>query len=125
VTGAAEPLTPCGCPEAELLRDILAGQVPAADTHTWRALAAAIDAAATMHTLTALRDASHRISAGADWAAVAGAPSHAELQRRRYPPDGDMERWVAHGDQPCPVTPCAGRDCPRPHDSRPRARDAA
>ena len=34
------------------------------------------------------------LSEAADWSELAGHPSHAELQRLRYPPDGDVERWV-------------------------------
>lgn len=39
-----------------------------------------------------LKAAAVDLSLAADWSA--DRSSHAELIRRRYPPDGDPERWV-------------------------------
>lgn len=102
---------PCDCPEASLLRDILTGEVPAADTPTWRLLADLIEARAAARAVHIARGASLAVSTATDWAAIAGNPSHAELVRRRYPPDGDVQRWVAHGERSCPAPPCAGTHC--------------
>ena len=38
------------------------------------------------------------LSEVADWSRIAGHPSHAELQRRRYPPDGNTARWIKQGE---------------------------
>lgn len=37
------------------------------------------------------------ISEAADWRRLAYQPSHAELVRRRFPPDGDREQWTKFG----------------------------
>lgn len=106
----APPIEPCDCPEAQLLREILSGQIPAVDSPTWRALAAAIEArAAHLHADT-LRQVSAAIHGDIDWRAHAAGPDHRELMRRRYPPDGDIDRWVRHGEH---------------HPSRPSTTEAA
>jgi len=40
------------------------------------------------------------------------APSYAAIHRRRYGGHGDIQRWVAHGADPCPLAPCVGLECP-------------
>ena len=65
-------------------------------------LRALVDVAA----VNRLRAMSHDLASAADWKRIAETPSYAALLRRRYPPDGDVHRYVAHGDQPCPRPPC-------------------
>ena len=60
--GEAPPLEPCDCPEATLLREILAGQVPAADTPMWRVLVAAIETGAARLVAESFRQAGHAVS---------------------------------------------------------------
>lgn len=104
--------TPCHCPEARLFRQVLCGEVPAVDSPTWRALITLVESAAARRAVLIVREASLAISTATDWAATAGNPSHGQLVRRRYPPDGDAARWIAHDTQPCPQPPCTGLDCP-------------
>ncbi|HEY0641564.1 MAG TPA: hypothetical protein VGD67_28385 [Pseudonocardiaceae bacterium] len=59
----ATVFTPCPCPEAELLRQILSGEVPAADTPVWRALAAAIESRAAQVACQRLTESRHAIAA--------------------------------------------------------------
>lgn len=55
LTPPAAPFTRCRCPEADLFRAVLAGEIPAVDTAMWAALLALVDAAAA-HRLTIAPD---------------------------------------------------------------------
>lgn len=79
VTGA--PLTPCRCPEAALLRQVLAGEIPAVDSPTWAALLALVEAAA----LYRVRNATDGPALVAMTRAGLGVP-FTELERRRAVP---------------------------------------
>jgi hypothetical protein len=46
-----------------------------------------------------LKSMSADLSRSRNWAKAARLPSHRELQRRRYPPDGDQDRWTREGGQ--------------------------
>lgn len=63
-----------------------------------------VERAAMLDEISAAREEFRR------WrAAMCDAPEHAEMMRRRYPPDGDRWRWAYHGENPCPSgwTACA------------------
>jgi len=89
--------TPCGCPEAELLRQVLTGEVPAVDTPMWAALVALVEAAAVRRLAVFDTGRSFQVN-GVD---LFAAPT--ELHRRRYPPHGDIGHWVRHGLQRQPI----------------------
>lgn len=61
-------------------------------------LAAEIEAGRRNHA-AAIKDASKAISDNGNWSTATCGPSHAELMRRRYPPNGDPELWVRHGPE--------------------------
>jgi hypothetical protein len=92
------PLRPCGCPEAELLREILSGQVPAIDSPAWRALAAAIETRAARLAAEHTRQVSHAVSAGLDAARAVPA-------RARSDPGEQCGRYFCPGVRAC-------LDCP-------------
>lgn len=92
---------PCDCPEAELLRDLLTGRVPAVDTPAWRALTAAIETGAARLAAEHTRQVSHAISAGLTEART--VPRHA-----RVDPGQQCGRHFCPGRRAC-------LDCPIDH----------
>ena len=83
--------TPCGCPEARLLRLWLHDPWSLPD----RELFAVLYLLADLLIWRRMKQASRDLSSAANWASIAARHStHAELARRRYPPHGDPDRWV-------------------------------
>lgn len=103
--------TTWGVEEAPILTQILQGEHPYVDAATWAAFTTLVEAAAA-------RRAGYYDADGTISAALARYPT--ETQRRRYGGHGDVNRWVAHGEEPCPAAPCVGADCPARHGFRGR-----
>lgn len=82
--------------EAVALGQRLAGLAETDPTHPLlvaaRAALEVADARAAVH--RAISEGTTEMAAMYDWAAVATQPSHDQLQRYRYPPDGDADAWV-------------------------------